>query len=280
MKKAIFFSLIFALCIPVFYCAAAGIKNINESGAETGNSESAQVSGQPSNQSQQTQGAALTEEENQKQNQVMQQEQTQNQEQAQIQTQTKQQEQNNGEETGIMNQQKTQLKIKTVNELKEAIQQKEQEMNQEIRDLKEKAQNVYKNQNKVREAVHSLLAMEDMIGGIGPQVSAIAKEFNNSVQSTIKAEEVIQTRSRVKKFFIGGDKEAAEKISQEANKNQERIQELKQLKENCGCGEEIKAVMEEQIRNVEQEQVRLKALAQAEINSKGIFGRLFGWLRK
>ncbi|MBU4347815.1 hypothetical protein L6249_00150 [Candidatus Parcubacteria bacterium] len=279
MKKAIFFSLIFALCVPAFCRAAAGIKNINESGAETGNSESAQVSGQPSNQAQQDQKAQnMAEEENQ--NQVIRQEQNQNQEQAQIQTQTKQQEQNEGEEAGIMNQQKTQLKIRTANELKEAIKQKKQEMSEEMQGLKEKAQNVYKNQNKVREAVHSLLAMKDMIGGIGPQVSAIAKEFNNSVQSTIKAEEIIQARSRVKKFFIGGDKEAAEKISQEANKNQQRIQELKQLKENCGCDEEIKAVMEEQIRNVEQEQIRLKALAQAEINSKGIFGRLFGWLRK
>ena len=76
------------------------------------------------------------------------------------------------------------------------IQQKQQAMNQELEGKKEKEQNVYQNQNQVRLAVHSLLAMENLVGGIGKNVSQIARQFNNSVQATIRAEEKIQTQTQ------------------------------------------------------------------------------------
>ena len=149
-------------------------------------------------------------------------------------------------------------------------------MSQEIQGLEKGKQEIYKNQNRVRLAVHSLLAMEDLVGGIGPQVRDIARNFNNSVQSTIIAEEKIQTRSVFARFFAGGDAEAAEEMEQEVNQNQERIMQLKQLRENCTCTEEVKTMMQEQIQNMEQEQTRLNQLAQEEKQSKG----LFGWMWK
>jgi hypothetical protein len=160
--------------------------------------------------------------------------------------------------------------------VQEKLQAKEQEFQQEMSGKSEKEQKVLQNQNQVRLAVHALLEMKDEIGGIGPQVSEIARNFNNSVQATIQAEEKIQTRSAFSRFFAGGDKKAGEELEAEVNENQLRIQELKQLKDQCDCGEEVKAMMQEQIQSMEQEQARLRELAQKEKKSKG----MFGWLWK
>lgn len=166
-------------------------------------------------------------------------------------------------------QKKGQVKLK--------IEEKKQELEQKLQNLTAKEQNIYRNQNQVRLAVHSLLAMENLTGGIGPQISAIARGFNNSVQATIRAEEKIQNRSKIKKFFIGGDEKAADELEQEILQNQERLRELEQLIGECGeCDEETRAMLQEQLQNIEQEQNRLRELAQAEKKSKG----LLGWMWK
>lgn len=172
--------------------------------------------------------------------------------------------------------QKEMVKAQTKTELNAMIQQKKQDMDQELQGLGKSEQKVYQNQNEVRLAVHSLLAMEGLIGGIGPQVSEIARNFNNSVQATIKAEENIEKRSALARFFAGGDVESADEIEQQVTQNLARIQELNQLREECDCDEEVKATLQEQIQNMEQEQERLQELAQKEKQSKG----LLGWLWK
>ena len=101
------------------------------------------------------------------------------------------------------------------------IQAKHQEMEQEMSGLSEGEQKVYRNQNVVREAVHSFLAMEDLVGGIGQQVSEIAREFNNSVEKTIQAENKIQNRNKLVRFLVGGDQGAAEEIEEEINNNRQ-----------------------------------------------------------
>lgn len=194
------------------------------------------------------------------------------------QVQTEQQTQNQGEEGQLMITQQQQVTAGQVNQVKQKIQQKQQEMNQEMQAMGKTEQKVYQNQNQVRLAVHSLLEMKDVIGGIGPQVSQIAQEFNNSVRSTIISEEKIQTRNRVVRFFVGGDQESAELMEQEVNLNRERIQQLNQLREQCDCEEQIRAMLQEQIQNMEQEQNRLQQLAQNEKQYKWLFGRLFNWL--
>ena len=168
-----------------------------------------------------------------------------------------------------------QAKAGNVEQVKAMVQARQQEMKQEMQEMGQGQQNMYMNQNQVRLAVHALLAMEGLVGGIGKNVSEIARGFNNSIQSTIKAEEKIQTRGRIARFFMGGDHEAAGEMEQEVNRNRERIQELKQLKEQCECDEEVMNMFQEQIQNMEQEQNRLQGLAQAEKKSKGIFGWLF-----
>lgn len=205
-----------------------------------------------------------------------------NQQQIQVKNQEQQsiniQAQNQGEDFHVQTQAK--VKAKNANELKVMIKEKEQEMAQELSLMNNKdKQKVWQNQNQVREAVHALLVSEDLVGGIGKQISEIAREFNNSVEKTIQSEEKIQARSKIKTFFFGGDEDSAEELEEEVNQNQNRIQELKQLKENSSCQQEVKEVIQEQIQNIEQEQTRLGELAQEQKQKKGIFGWLFGWLK-
>jgi hypothetical protein len=173
--------------------------------------------------------------------------------------------------------QKRQLRVKTAEQLREVIQERRQEMVNETNASRGILRNIYQNQNRVRLAVHTLLAAENLTGGIGRNVSQIAREFNNSVQATIRAEQNIRRRSAIMNLLFGGDEDSATEIEQKVNQTQKNIERLKQLMDECECNEEVKNMIQEQIQNMEEEQNRLQQLAQSEKNSRGIFGS-FRWL--
>lgn len=253
MKKITFFIVAVFLVLGLFGASMASAKN--------GVSQSAGQVSVTANQSQSASGSQsqkpADQEENNEEGQVV-----------------NQQTQNEGQESQIRVQQEVQEKIKTVEQLRQQVQERAQEMEQEMVNYKEEAQNVLKNQNPVRLAVHSLLAMEDMVGGIGQQVSEIAKEFNNSIQSTLAAEEKIESRGFMAKLFFGGDREAANQLQEEAQKNMERIRELVQLQSQVQLKQEVKNQLQEEIQTLQQEQVRLQSLVQNELSQSGVFGWL------
>jgi len=208
--------------------------------------------------------------------------QVQDQQQVQVQTQeqaqTQVQEQN---EEGLGNlQDGQQLRVKTSNELKSMIQEKRGEMIEEIKSIKGNLQKAYENQNEVRTAVQALLAMEGSVGSIGQSVSKVAKEFNNSVQQTIKAEKTIRNRNRIVRFFAGGDQETAEELQNLVDQNLIRIQQLKELKNQADCEEEVKTLMQEQIQSMEQGQTKLQEMIQNERDARGIWGWFKGLFGK
>lgn len=127
------------------------------------------------------------------------------------------------------------------------------------------------NRNRVRLAVHALLAAENRTGGIGQNVSAIAREVNNSVEKTFEAEEQIRARHGFMRFLFGGDENAARLIEGEAQRNRDRAAELRRSIENCTCDAETKTMLREQVRTIEQEQDRLTALAEEEMRHRGLF---------
>ena len=134
------------------------------------------------------------------------------------------------------------------------------------------------NANPVRLAVHSLLASRDLLdqkGGIGQQVSEVAREMNRSVASTTAAEAKIQTRSFLARFFFGGDKTSAEVIAQEATQNQTRIDKLSALLGQASTTEAVKATLNEQITALKEAQARLQALADKEKSAWGFFSWRF-----
>ncbi len=155
-------------------------------------------------------------------------------------------------------------------EQKLQIEQRQQEHQQEQANRSLSANNF----NPVRYAVHSLLAMENRTGGIGPQVSAIARNLNESANRTERAEEQIRSRTGFARFFFGGDSEAADQIEQQMNQTREQIRELSRLCENATCDNQTRTMLQEQIRLVEEEQQRLFDLAGRERQDRG----LLGWL--
>lgn len=204
--------------------------------------------------------------------------QQQEQEQEREQIQEQEQEQDGNGSVNAQNGQ--QSRARTSNELKSMIQEKRGEMIEEIKSMKGNLQKAYQNQNGMRVAVHSFLAMEDLVGGIGKKVSEVAKQFNNSVQQSIKAEETIRNRNRIVRFFVGGDQETAEELQNLVDQNRIRIQQLKELKGECDCEDEVRTLMQEQIQSMEQGQVKLQETIQNERDARGIWGWFKGLFGK
>ena len=111
-----------------------------------------------------------------------------------------------GNPDSLMNMAQTMIseraQVQTREELQNSIQQRNQEMETIAQTMRGGQKEAYQNQNEVRLAVHALLSMENMTGGIGPEVSAIAKEYNNSIQASLQAEEKIQSRSSLRRFSL------------------------------------------------------------------------------
>jgi hypothetical protein len=161
-------------------------------------------------------------------------------------------------------------------ELNLRIRERKQELDQELEGMGTRERAVYENQNRVRLAVHAMLALEELDGGIGSEIAPIAREFNNSLQVTVRAEEQIQSRSGIARFLAGGDADAAREIQQQVIENRNRIREMNRIIEGCDCDEETKLMLQEQLQNMEQEQNRLENLAGSELKDRG----LLGWLWK
>ena len=175
--------------------------------------------------------------------------------------------------THTQNKMLNQLKVSTKQELKEFVQNKQQEMLQQFENKTEQSEKII-GQNQIRLAIQTILASENLTGGIGDQVSELAQGFNNSIQETIQHEEKIQNRNKLVKWFFGGDIEAAEELEEESNELQARIQNMNQLIQNSEMDEEIKEILQQQIQVMQQEQTRLQQLAQEEKGNNGIFGFL------
>lgn len=165
--------------------------------------------------------------------------------------------------------------IHTSAQLQQTLQDRARQLDVEVSSTSPKDQQILRNENQVRLAVHALLASEQALGGIGPQVSEIARQINNSVTVTANTEAQIQTRSFWSRLFFGGDKAAAQTIQEQVTQNQARIQQLTQLIGQATVSADIAAQLKTQLSAMQQEQVRLQALAQDQLHLWGIFSWRF-----
>ena len=129
-----------------------------------------------------------------------------------------------------------------------------------------------RNQNEVSEAVHILLAMENRTGGIGPQISAIARQFNNSAIASQQYEERIKNRDAFSLFFFGGDQQAASELADLTVQNQARIGEMVNLMNTTTLDADTRAQMELQIQILRQQLVQEQRLITQAQQNKGLFG--------
>ena len=160
-------------------------------------------------------------------------------------------------------------------DLKQKIEERKHELEDEGASTTPKFKNAMKNANEVRLAVHALLASRDLLGGIGEQVSEIAKHMNDSVATTTSAEAQIESRGFLVKLFFGGDQKVAKVISKEVERNQESIEKLTELLGQANLSAGIKTALEEQITALGDVQARFQALAEKEQKLWGIFSWRF-----
>ena len=146
-------------------------------------------------------------------------------------------------------------------------------LNATLRNISSGERERVKNENEVRIAVTTLLDVEDLSGGIGRNVSAIARDFNNSASSMRKLEDRIQSRNSFVRLLFGGDRESARELAAETARNNARIVELQQLINSASLDTELRATIEDQVRIIKLEQERLQQLSTREQEDRGLFGR-------
>jgi hypothetical protein len=177
-----------------------------------------------------------------------------------------------GTESGIDDSKKT--SGRTIAQVREDHNKSHESLNATLRNISSGERDRIKNENEVRIAVTTLLNVEDLSGGIGRNVSAIARDFNNSASSTRKLEDRIQTRSSFMRLLFGGDREAARELATQTAQNKARIVELQQLISSASLNTEVRAMIEDQLGIMEKEQERLQQLATREQQDRGFFGWL------
>ena len=129
-----------------------------------------------------------------------------------------------------------------------------------------------KNPNEVRDTVQTLLAMENRTGGIGPQISAIAREFNNSADAGRQYEDRINNRDPISRFFFGSDRQAAAELANLTAQNQARITAIETLMDTTNMDAGTRSLMEEQLQILRLNLAYDQQLAARAQQDRGIFG--------
>jgi len=142
---------------------------------------------------------------------------------------------------------------------------------------KEKAEKTKENMSEVAKRVHELLQDPDRFGGIGAQVSEIAKNQNEAQNRLENHYEKLQNRSRFVKMLFGADKSSVEGISTIITENEDRLEELIDLRDSAETQEESEK-LNEMIDSIMEQNAGLLQKVEEERNT-GIFRSIFSRLR-
>jgi hypothetical protein len=165
--------------------------------------------------------------------------------------------------------------VRSFGELKAKIELREKELDQDEASTTSEERDIVKNTNPVRLAVHAFLNSRDILGGIGEQVSEIAKEMNDSNATTTRMEIKMHSRGFLMRLFFGGDRDSAEIISRMVTRNQELIEDLTALLDQSNISADTRVMLNVQIKALEDAQTRLMNLATKERSNWGIFSWRF-----
>ena len=116
-----------------------------------------------------------------------------------------------------------------------------------------------------------IIREQNLMGDNGPRVAGIAEDLNVSAGTIEPLEQRIQDRNAIVRFFAGGDRSAADQITDQVAMNNGRIQNLEQIMQNTTLQPDVQQAMQEQITALQQEQTRLSNLAGTEHNATGLF---------
>jgi len=130
---------------------------------------------------------------------------------------------------------------------------------------------VLEHASRVSVAVHALLSSRELLGGLGQQVSDIAKGVDDSIATTTAAESKIEGRGFLTKLLFGGDANAAATIRDQVAQNQERIIQLAGILNQATTSADVKAELQAQLDALNAEQVRLQNVASSQQKLWGLF---------
>ena len=165
--------------------------------------------------------------------------------------------------------------VRSFGELKAKIELRERELDQDDASTTFENRDIVRNTNPVRLAVHAFLNSRDLLGGIGEQVSEIAKEMNDSNATTTRMEIKMHSRGFLTRLLFGGDKDSAEIISKVVIRNQKLIEDLTALLDQSNISADVRVTLNAQIIALENAQTRLMNLAIKERSNWGIFSWRF-----
>lgn len=129
--------------------------------------------------------------------------------------------------------------------------------------------------NEVAQFVHNLKQIGEIEGGIGQQVNVVAQAQNASVAKVESSIDEINSRGGFVKFLVGPNYGSIAGIQTAIAENQARIKVLTDLAAQV-TDPVVKQVLQDQIKNFQQENARLQTFVTE--SDSGV--SLFGWLVK
>ena len=131
------------------------------------------------------------------------------------------------------------------------------------------------NMSNVAKEVEKLLADETITGGIGEQVSEIAKNQKQAQEQIENQYNKMKSRGRFLKTLIGPNREAVEETKQIMQQNQQRINELQEL-----SVENLTPEQQENVQGLIDSLTSQNVALQQEVSLEEQVQGIFGWITK
>lgn len=125
----------------------------------------------------------------------------------------------------------------------------------------------------VAQAVEELLTTQGAKGGIGEQISQVAREQKLAQQEIEEGVENLETRPDWLEKIIGPDYRAVGSLRQQIEQNRMRIQQLEQLQNQL-----INQADQNQVQEAIQAMVGQNTALEEHVGAKEKVGSVFGWL--
>lgn len=121
-------------------------------------------------------------------------------------------------------------------------------------------------------ATTSLSALNSVQGSSASQLAEHAKTIEDSLSHFSADENAIRTRNGIVIFFFGGDKSAASDIETHINEDRVALDKMDKIVNDPTTSPALKSFTQERIATIRAELERLKGIAEAEKQKRGLFG--------
>ncbi len=127
----------------------------------------------------------------------------------------------------------------------------------------------------VAETVEELLTTQGAKGGIGQQISEVARQQQQAQEDIEEQVDKLEARRGLMKKLFGPDYKAIKNLNRQMGRNQLRIQQLEQLQTQV-----TNQADQTQIQGTVQAMVEQNTVLQEQVRAEEQVGSLFGWLFK